>query len=706
MLTIGKLREHSAWVVGAIGVALLGFLVSEAYQSGRSSFGDNGPKPIAEIWGEKISADEFRMQYEKGMQNYRQRLGPEETITPAMEGQLNDQLWFQFSKEKVLQKEYDEVGIEVSGEEIKECVAGSNPHQIFLRVFSNPKTGQYDRGFALNFINKFDQQTPQNQGLWMDLEKEFVTTRLQEKFNNCVKSAIYVTDLEAKDAFFATNKVMTIDYVQLALNTIDDKDVAVTDEDITQFIAKHPDDYKKEETRSVDYVSFEIVPTQEDTLQAKNWIDKQLTTFTTTRNDSGFVSKRGKYSPKFQHRGELGTGLPEGMEERIFASDSGTIIGPEFRNGTFSVIKVSQKRLDSVFSHHASHILIKPGGKAGAKDSMDAMRIAVELMGQLKKGADFAKIAGEKSDDGSASKGGDLGWSPLTQWVKPFADGVARTKKGELTIVRSQFGVHVIKVLDNPSRDIVRYAMLERKVDAGSKTRDVASNLARDLRVAIQKNEDYDNVIRKKGLNKKSANDIKANDKFLPGIDNARELVRWAHDHHKGDVSDPLLAGNNTIIVAKIAKETHEGIAKAEDVRDQLTPIVRNEKKKDKLVEKMKEALEKSKDLQAIATATKGKVGVADNVTLSNTFLAQAGNEMLVVGYAFAMKNNETSKVIKGENGAYVIKVKTTTNIAAPTKYDSERNNQMRMEESRATNEATSALQESAKVKDMRFYHF
>ena len=165
MLTIGKLREHSAWVVGAIGVALLGFLVSEAYQSGRSSFGDYGPKPIAEIWGEKITADEFRMQYEKGMQNYRQRLGPEETITPAMEGQLNDQLWFQFSKEKVLQKEYDEVGIEVSGEEIKECVAGSNPHQIFLRVFSNPKTGQYDRGFALNFINKIDQQTPQNQGL-------------------------------------------------------------------------------------------------------------------------------------------------------------------------------------------------------------------------------------------------------------------------------------------------------------------------------------------------------------------------------------------------------------------------------------------------------------------------------------------------------------------------------------------------------------
>jgi peptidyl-prolyl cis-trans isomerase C len=76
---------------------------------------------------------------------------------------------------------------------------------------------------------------------------------------------------------------------------------------------------------------------------------------------------------------------------------------------------------------------------------------AKDIITQLNKGADFSKIAKEKSKDpGSKEKGGELGWFSLGGMVKPFSEGVAKLSKGALTTepVQTQFGWHVIKLDD------------------------------------------------------------------------------------------------------------------------------------------------------------------------------------------------------------------------------------------------------------------
>jgi peptidyl-prolyl cis-trans isomerase C len=76
---------------------------------------------------------------------------------------------------------------------------------------------------------------------------------------------------------------------------------------------------------------------------------------------------------------------------------------------------------------------------------------AKAIIDQLNKGADFAKLAKEKSKDpGSKDNGGDLDWGPAGRYVKPFADAVERLKKGEITKtpVKTDFGYHVIQVED------------------------------------------------------------------------------------------------------------------------------------------------------------------------------------------------------------------------------------------------------------------
>ncbi len=89
--------------------------------------------------------------------------------------------------------------------------------------------------------------------------------------------------------------------------------------------------------------------------------------------------------------------------------------------------------------YKARHILVKEETEAK------------QIIAQLKKGANFDKIAAAKSEDsGSKARGGDLDWSPSNRYVPPFAEALKKLKKGQLVDapVQTQFGWHVIRLDD------------------------------------------------------------------------------------------------------------------------------------------------------------------------------------------------------------------------------------------------------------------
>jgi foldase protein PrsA len=88
---------------------------------------------------------------------------------------------------------------------------------------------------------------------------------------------------------------------------------------------------------------------------------------------------------------------------------------------------------------HATHILFATKDKAQAEKVFD----------QVKKGGDFAALAKQYSTDpGSKDKGGDLGWASATDYVTEFAKAVGEMKPGEVRLVESQFGWHIIKLIE------------------------------------------------------------------------------------------------------------------------------------------------------------------------------------------------------------------------------------------------------------------
>ena len=141
----------------------------------------------------------------------------------------------------------------------------------------------------------------------------------------------------------------------------------------------------------------------------------------------------------------------------------------------FHIIKLVGKRggsaTVSIQQTHARHILIRVNEVVSESE---ARRKLENLRERLVNGGDFAELARLYSQDGSAAKGGDLGWLSPGDTVAEFERAMDALKNNEISpVVQSQFGMHLIQVLERRQRDVseerkratARQALRERKLD-------------------------------------------------------------------------------------------------------------------------------------------------------------------------------------------------------------------------------------------------
>jgi peptidyl-prolyl cis-trans isomerase D len=556
-------------------------------------------------------------------------------------------------------------------------------------------------------MSNLDNAQPDQKTFWLQFENYLSRERMKEKYNSLIKNAIYQTDLESKMQFYANNQFADFNYIGLMNNTISDSTIQLTDQDYSNYINAHKDDYKRDVSRGIEFVTFDINVRKEDTLFAQDYINKQSELLKNARNDSGFVARRGYASNGYVAKGAMKE-VPETMVDQIWAADSGMVFGPTLENGVYRTIKVGGSKKDSQFVYKASHILLRPAGLA-KEDSTNAMKDAQEILKRVKGGEDFAVIAKEKSQDpGSATKGGDLGWFPLKQMVPEFGKAIENAKYGDVVTCKSQFGIHVIKITGQKSNLARRIAILEKKIESGSESEKLAYNAASKFSASLTVPDSFNKAVQKDGLNKRIVNEVKPNDKTVSGLQSSREVVRWMFDKSTkiGAISAPISVGNQWV-VAKLVKIQEQGLASVEDVKEQIKPLIISEKKKDVLLKKLEEAVAKSgTNMEAISKELKTPVLLASNTIIMNPNLPSAGNEPMVVGYASGMKVNAVSKPIKGNDGVFIIKLLKKASVEAPKNYDAERKNSASMVAGRFTNEVTNILKEQAKVRDNRYLYY
>ncbi len=136
--------------------------------------------------------------------------------------------------------------------------------------------------------------------------------------------------------------------------------------------------------------------------------------------------------------------LSENISEFMFKAKPGDVTGPYFENGAYKLARLVEIgfRPDSV---RARHILIQPDQKTTMERTKE---IADSVKNLIRNGADFAVLALTMSADGSSQDGGNLGWFTEGRMVMPFNDACFEGKKGDLMVVQTQFGNHVIEILE------------------------------------------------------------------------------------------------------------------------------------------------------------------------------------------------------------------------------------------------------------------
>jgi peptidyl-prolyl cis-trans isomerase D len=700
MATLQRIRNRAGLLVAVIiGMAIFAFVLQDLLSGGKTAFA-RSKYVFAEIDGNSVQYDEYAARVEKLSEYYRLRMGQTSLDEQTMES-IREQTWQDMVREYVTKDEYRDLGISVSTDEMMDMVQGRNPHPIIRSLFSDPQTGILNRTFLVQFIRTMNEDPSGTQKtIWLYLENEIMKDRAFSKFNNLIRKGLYITDLEAENNYRETARRMDFRYVVKRFTAIPDSAVSVTENDIQKYYRDHEKEYQQEATRDIEYVVFEILPSEEDDRLAAEWINKMKAEFETIEDPVSLVGMESDIP--FDDMNYTDGSLPEIINDFMFASPVGAVYGPYFEESSYRLARLVEIGYlpDSV---HARHILLQPDNRT---DAAGLPALADSLQNVLKNGGDFANLARVYSTDGSAQEGGDLGWFPEGQMVKPFSDSCFYGETGKIMQVKTQFGIHLVEVLAK-SRNVkkVKVAYLSRNVEPSSETYQNVYSQAVKFAGINNTYEKFNTAISEQNLTKRYANDITSSQQTITGLEQPRALIRWAFEAKLHDVSDEIFEIGNKYVVGAVSGIREKGIAPLDQVRPQIELEVKKNKKADLISQEFDALLASVQNIDELASEMGLTAVDANNVNFASVSVPSAGIEPNVIATASIMAPDQLSQPVKGNNGVYVIVV---SNIVDPAETDlaSQKLRMTSLRESQANYEAFEALREAANIQDYRARFF
>jgi len=690
MAVIGKIREKSSLVLIIVGIAMLAFLLPS--EGIRNLFG-GADNSIGEIGGEKVAGQDFDQKLQQNIARWETQNG--QTAPAQVRESLKDQVWNEIIQETVLESQFKELGISVSSDELFDMIQGENPHPQIQQSFTDPNTGAFDKSRLIQFLKGLETLPPANKNQWFLFEEGIEKERVAAKYNTLFTKGLSATSNLIKDAYTEQNEKRTLQFVAKRYNTVHDSTITLSEEELKAYYNEHKNEYKQETSREIEYVKFYVAPSEEDVNEAKNWVKNIAKEFQLAENDSSFVvynsDPEEPLDETFYGQGEL----PAGIDSSFFDNEVGAITPVYELNSTFRVTKLSEIRFvpDSV---EARHILLKPTGQASdtlLMAKLDSIKTVIE------NGGNFATIAKEESEDvASAIEGGNLGWFQQGVMTKPFNDACFYGKEGDITIVESQFGLHLIEIQKQAKKNKkVQLSTIVRRNVPSKETFDVVFAEASKFYANNDNAEAFKKATESEEYSKFIASEIKASDKDIPGMSNVRELVRWAFNNEKGAISQPQQF-ENTFIVAHLSEIKEKGTATFEQVEIQVEIGAKKKKKAAMFIEEMKNA----SSLEDLATKLGTTVQSAADVNFAAYAIPSVGQELRISGMASTLKENQMSIPIEGNTGVFVIKVQSVQPAGETTDYSAIKT-QLQQGYAANTRKVLDVLKEEFGVEDKRY---
>lgn len=692
MALINTLRNKlGKFIVAAVAIAIMSFVLADLLGPNSSLLG--GGNEIGEIAGKTISLQEFQAEVQERENSY--ILNFNRQPTDRERPTLRQQAWDLLIAKYAFSKQYEEVGVSVTDEEIWDMLQGKNINPSLEQAFTNPETGAYDRDQFLNYLQQLPTLDANARVRWEVFKDEMIKGRERLKYEYLLTKSNYITDAEAEREYHIQNDVAEVQYLYIPYYSVSDSAITIEDSKLKDYYDSHKEKYEVEESRSLKYVSFDIIPSSEDSAFVKDELQQLREEFKTTDNDSIFASLNtdaltsfGKYDP---------SNLPAQLSANMSNLSEGDIRGPYLDSDGYKLYKVSKIVQDTINYARASHILIK-----GEDD--EARSKANSILREIKGGADFAAMAKEHGTDGTSNVGGDLGWFQTGKMVAEFEEAVFNaTTTGLLNnVVKTQFGYHIIKVDELKNNTAYKIATIMREILPGDETINEAFVKADLFASSVDDLSSFEELAKADSLQVIPGNDLKANDRRIAILGEARQIVQWLFTNAStGDVSD-VFELDNSYVVAVMTKEIEEGYKPFNSVKTEITSLVSNEVKGEEIKNTLA-TLSGTLEEKAEAYGSDANVYSTSELLLSSNSLPSVGFDPKAVGTAFSMESGETSAPILGENGVLVILMQNKTIAPEIADYSIYKNQLEQKFGGQAGYGITQAITEYADIKDERY---
>lgn len=702
MAILENIRKRTTVLILIIGLALFAFVISGVFSSNDLGGGKVGSS-VAEVNGEDISIDDFRAKVETASRSY----GPDFSST-----QLVNMVYDQEVRKAVLNQQFEDLGIDVESDQIIEFVRTSGYAQI---PDFQDENGIFNEAVFKSAIADWRANDPLRYDAWLRDEKAIIEAAKERLYFNLIKGGVGATLSEGKFDYKLANDKVDIQYVRVPYTTIPDSTIEVSKAEIEKYINDHKKRFEQEKARDIRFVYFEEKPSAEDENSVKEAITALLDdtveyseesdatdTIPGFRNTKDMVAFLDRNSDtKFDTIHKAKRDLPSVAADTLMAMEVGDIYGPYKDGNSFIISKIMDRKPNGTVK--ASHILIAWEGAERANPAItrtkeEAETKAKELLTEAKKeDVVFTTLARDNSDGPSAPRGGDLGYFQEGVMADEFNDFCFGNPTGTIGLVETQFGYHIIKIDDK--QDVVQVATLSREIEPSEETINTLFTDATKFEMSTldSEAENFGDIARESSYTVRPVNKINEMDENLPGLGSQRSIVQWAFndDTEVGDIR--RFNVNNGYAVVQLTKKYKKGLMAPEDASATALPEIRKERKAEQII-----AANTGKTMDAIAADNNVSLSNASALTMKSPTLPGAGREPLVVGTAFALDQDQTSGLIKGETGVYMLKV-TKKEVAPNVENYSTYANSLRSSAAARVNGAVyNALKDKAEIEDKR----
>ena len=644
MAILQKTREKAGMAVSIIiALALLSFIIDpQTAFNAMSSRNDVGV-----INGKTISYLDFQQDVDK-FTTINEMVTGSSAQSEQQQEQVRNAAWQSLLDRYLFVKNAKAAGIRVGEEEMKDLLAGD---MISPVISQNPafmdENGNFSKDALQNLINNISQdQTGRLKEYWNYIQNTVYTQQFYAKYGSLFTNSNFQNPLMLRRAIAENNNTTNVDFVMVP-NYGMDTTVKVSGDEVRKYYESHKNMFKQNASRDMEYVVFEVKPSEADINATNEAIGKVYDEFSTTDNMKSFLARNSEkgLNEYWYKAGELST-VNSGISEFVDANAQGTSPIVSDNNVFYAArIMATAQIPDSVY---VRHILLQ-----GATETK-----ADSLLNVLVKGENFSNVAASYSaDTRSAADGeqGNVGWMTQTYMIPGF-ESVLTAQVGKPYIVKTQYGTHIVEVAKRTAPVAKKQvAILEKTALASGETfNSYYAQASKFSKIAAGKYNNYKSAVDSMGLYSHPMKVTEATSSY-GSISQAKEVTRWVFDNKVGKVSEIITVNNNYLFVATVTGIHKEGIAKIDEVKEAIRQQLYAQKASEKAAADIAQKIQGISDLQAIADTLHSSVSTGVDVRFASR--AGQGLDPKFLGAASVAPEGKICGPVAGTIGTYIFKV-------------------------------------------------